>query len=190
MQPIAIQTKSLNLTDEQFFRLCGENRDLRFERDKNKNILIMSPTGYFTGNFNAEILYEVAKWNKKNRDGFVFDSSTGFTLPNTSVRSPDVSWIEKSRAEKISQVDKEKFAHICPDFVIEIFSKTDSLKDLTEKMEEWIENGCQLAWLINPYTKTTSVFMPNAEIESVSFENSLSGKNILPGFELVISQIL
>ncbi|MBC7865150.1 MAG: Uma2 family endonuclease [Bacteroidia bacterium] len=190
MESLTFQTHSANLTEEQFFLLCSDNRDLRIERDKDKNILIMAPTGSSTGNFNSEILRALGNWNSKLKNGYTFDSSSGFTLPNSAVRSPDTSWIEKSRWEKISKEDQEKFAHICPDFVIEIFSKSDSLPQLNKKMEEWIENGCQLGWLINPYEKTTSIYFPNTEIEIVSFDKPLYGKNVLPGFELVIAQVL
>ncbi len=184
METIAIQTASANLTEEQFFCLCADNKELRIERDKNKNIIVMSPTGSLTGSLHADILRQLANWNYKYKFGKVFDSSAGFTLPNSAVRAADVAWIAKERWEKVPQKDKERFAHICPDFVIEVLSKTDSLKATKEKMEEWIINGCRLAWLIDINKKTVYVYKPNAAIEIKNFAQQLSGEDVLPKFKL------
>ncbi|MBI4645752.1 MAG: Uma2 family endonuclease, partial [Bacteroidia bacterium] len=147
MEPIAIHTETANLTEEQFFLLCSENKEIRFERDKHKNIIMNSPTGALTSSSHIEIAAQLRNWNYVYKLGKVFDSSAGFTLPNGAIRNPDASWISKERWKKISQEDKERFAHICPDFVIEVKSKTDSLKQQKEKMLEWLENGCKLGWL-------------------------------------------
>jgi Uma2 family endonuclease len=180
-EPIIIQTASARLSEEQFFCLCNENQQLRFERDKYKNIILMAPTGSFTGNYHFSIAFHLGLWNKKNKAGYVFDSSAGFTLSNGAVRNPDVAWIKKSRWEKIPQHDKERFAHICPDFIIEVRSKTDSLKQLKEKMNEWIENGCRLGWLIDIENRKTYIYKPNTKTRIKSFSSLLSGEEVLPG---------
>jgi Uma2 family endonuclease len=190
VEEIVIETNSANLTEEQFLNLCVENKHLRFERDKNKNIIIMSPTFTETGNVNGDIFGEVWYWNKQNHLGYCFDSNTGYTLPNGAVRSPDVSWIVKDKYLNLSKAERKSFAHICPDFVIELMSKSDSLKKLMEKMEEWMENGCRLAWLIDPNTKSTHVYKPNMKPHEIPFTETLNGENVLPGFELKLSEII
>jgi Uma2 family endonuclease len=190
MEIVAIHTESLNLTEDQFFKLCAENKELRFERDKHKNIIIMAPTGGETGNKNSNLNLEVGIWNKQNRLGYCFDSNTGYTLPDGAVLSPDASWIPKDKWEAIPREDRKKFAHICPDFLIELMSESDSLKKTMEKMEEWIENGCLLGWLINPESRTTYIYKPNMEPTEIPFSQKLSGENVLPGFELELDKII
>ncbi len=190
MQPIAIHTQSANLTEEQFYMLCADNNELRLERDKDKNIIVMTPSFSKTGMYHSNIGYELNVWNKKNKSGIVFDSSAGFTLPNTAMRAPDVSWISNERWNSLSEKEKDKFAHVCPDFVIEVRSDSDSLKQQKEKMEEWITNGCRFAWLIDIENKTTLIYKPNTEITEQPFTTTLSGENILPGFELKLSEII
>ena len=190
METLAIHTESANLSEEQFFRLCADNKELRIERDKNKNIIIMSPTGTNTGRYNAEILGELIIWNKKNNTGFCFDSSTGFILPDGSMRSPDVSWISKARWEQVPASDKERFAHICPDFIIELRSKSDTLKQQKEKMQEWMANGVKLAWLIDLENKTTIIYKQHTETVEQLFTETLLGETILLGFELKLNEII
>ena len=190
METLSIHTQSANLSEEQFFRLCVDNKELRIERDKNKNIIIMSPTGTSTGKFNAELLGELIIWNKKNKTGYCFDSSTGFLLPDGSMRSPDVSWIAKDRWDGIPQSEQEKFAPVCPDFIIEIRSKSDTLKQQKEKMQEWITNGCRLAWLIDMENNNTYIYKPNTEIIEQSFTETLFGESVLSGFELKLNELI
>lgn len=190
MDIVELQTESLNLTEEQFFRFCVENKGLRIERDKNKTILIMSPTGGETGNVNFKLAAKVEVWNERENKGYGFDSNTGFTLPNGAMRMPDVSWIPKEKWEALPKEDREKFAHICPDFVIELMSKSDHLKRTMEKMEEWKANGCRLGWLINPATRTTLVYRPNADVLAVPFDETLSGGDVMVGFELLLEKII
>jgi Uma2 family endonuclease len=190
MEKVEIKTDSVNLTEEQFFMLCSRNKELRIERDKHQNIIIMAPTGSRTGNYNFKLSVVFGNWCEKNNSGIAFDSNAGFTLPNNAMRSPDLSWIKNERWDKISENDKDRFAPICPDFVVEIVSKSDSLKDQKEKMEEWIENGCLLGWLIDPASRTTFVYQPNAEIKEFSFEETLLGEDVLPGFELKVDRII
>ena len=190
MQTIAINTESANLSEEQFFRLCAGNKGLRMERDKNKNIIIMSPTDSSTGKFNFSIAARLAIWNEKAKTGYGFDSSTGFNLPDGSMRSPDVSWVAKQRWDIIPQSDQERFAPLCPDFIIEIRSKTDTLKQLKDKMQEWLSNGCLLAWLIDLENQTTYIYKPNSQITEQSFSKILSGETVLDGFELILTEII
>ena len=190
MHILEIKTDTAHLTEEQFFNLCIRNKDLRIERDKHQNIIIMAPTGSETGNTNLEIGSEVRNWNKESKLGYTFDSNTGFTMPNNAMRSPDVSWIPKEKWEKIPKDDRKRFAHICPDFIIELVSESDSVKDTMEKMEEWIENGCRLGWLINPETRTTYIYRPNLKMIKVPFSEKLSGEDVLVGFELKLDSII
>jgi len=171
------------LSDEQFFDFCQQNRDLRIERTASGQIIIMTPTGGITGNRNSEILFQLNLWNKKDQGGYVFDSSTGFTLTDTSVLSPDASWVRKERWEALSVEQQEKFPPLCPDFVIELRSKTDNLTELKKKMNAWMKNGCQLAWLIDPENQQVFTYKPNGKPTTIQgFGNTLSGENVLPGF--------
>jgi len=186
----AIKARSLELTEDEFFNLCQENDFLRFERTADKQILVMTPSGIETGYRNSNITTELSIWNRKHKLGYVFDSSAGFTLPNGAVRSPDASWLEKSRYEALPKSEKQRFAHICPDFLIELKSPSDDLSDLKAKMEEWIANGCQMAWLINPEEQKSYIYQPNKEVEIVKgFDKTLSGMEILKGFELELKDL-
>ena len=178
------------MTEEEFFRFCQMNDALEFERDSDQNIIVMSPTGSLTGGINSKILVELGIWNKLSGLGVLFDSSTGFTLPNTAVRSPDVSWIRKERWVALSLEEKEQFAPICPDFVIEIRSKSDGLKYLQDKLVEYLENGTQLGWLIDRFDNKVYIYRANQEIETIeSLSVKLSGEFLLPGFELDLGLI-
>lgn len=176
------------LSDEEFFLLCAKNETARIERDSNRQIYIMAPTGSLTGNTNLKIATLIENWNQIKKSGVAFDSSTGFTLPDDSVFSPDVSWMRNEKWNNIPKKDKEKFAHVCPDFVVELKSPSDNLKYLTNKMLKWIENGCELAWLINPENETVFTYRKDGTIDKITgFDKTLSGEDILPGFELKLS---
>lgn len=180
------------MTDDEFFDFCQtlEMRDKRIERTKYGKIIIMEPTGGETGSFNSEVGGEVRQWNKETRSGRTFDSSTGFTLPNTAVKSPDVSWIHKERWVALPMVLREKFPPITPDFVIEIRSKTDSLTETKEKMEEFMQNGCRLGWLIDRIKQCTYIYRADGSRDFVdSFEKTLSGEDVLKGFTLRIADL-
>lgn len=180
--PVLIKMGDL-MTDDEFFTFCQMNDTLDFERDSNRNIIFMSPTGSSTGNTSSTVLGEIYFWNKLSQLGYCFDSSTGFLMPNDAVRSPDAAWIQKHRWEALSDEEKEKFAPICPDFVVEVRSKTDSLKYLQEKMAEYIANGCQLGWLIDRLEEKVYIYRPQKELTVVeSFDQQLSGEDILPEF--------
>ena len=180
----------IDLTDEQFFQMCQKNRDYRFERTASGELLIMPPTGSDTGNRNFDMVVELGIWNKQTKLGKGFDSSTGFTLPNGAERSPDVSWVKIERWNALTPEQQEKFAPICPDFVVELRSRTDSLKELQEKMQEYIENGTQLGWLIDRKNKRVEIYRPGKDVEILDNPASLSGENVLPGFVLDLQQII
>jgi Uma2 family endonuclease len=186
---IFIKTESLGLTEEQFFHFCQENDALRIERNSNGEIIIMAPTGSETGWYNSNITTELSLWNRQTKSGYVFDSSSGFTLPDGSVRSPDAAFILKHKWENLSTASRKKFAPVCPDFIIELASESDSADFLKEKMEEYIKNGCQLCWLIDPELKKTTIYRSNGKVESVPFNQLLSGENILPGFDLNLDKL-
>jgi Uma2 family endonuclease len=187
-----ISTRSWGrLTNEQFFAFCQENRDLRFERTHEGEIIIMSPTGGETGNKNIKLAFHLESWNQKTELGISFDSSTGFLLHNGAMRSPDLAWVKIEQWEALTEEEKEKFPPLCPDFVIELRSKTDSLKTLQKKMQEWIDNGCRLAWLIDVQDQKVYIYRPGKSVEMIdSFKSKLSGEQILPGFELDLKLLI
>jgi Uma2 family endonuclease len=188
--PITLRTDGM-MTEAEFFRFCQMNDTMQFERDANKNIILMSPTGSFTGGFNSKILIELGIWNRVHESGVIFDSSTGFTLPNGAVRSPDVSWIINERWDVLSQEQKEQFAPICPDFVIEIRSKSDDIKYLKDKMDEYIVNGTQLGWLIDRFEMKVYIYKPGVSVEILDSTNAtIPGENVLPGFILNLGSLL
>lgn len=179
-----------SMSDKEFYDFCQQNELFHIERDENKQIIIMPPTNANTGIKNTNLLVELANWNRKKKSGFCFDSSTGFTLADSSVRSPDVSWLAKEKWNQLSDLEKNEFPHICPDFIIELKSKSDNLKILTRKMSKWIENGCSLAWLINPDDETVYIYRNDGTVDKVTgFRNSLSGEKVLPGFKLNLSVV-
>jgi Uma2 family endonuclease len=183
MDSLTLDVKSTRLTDEQFFELCSANRDMRFERSANGELIIMAPTGWGTGNKNAELGVDLGIWNRQARLGKVFDSSTGFRLPNGSDRSPDASWISKDRLEALDP-DPAKFLPLAPDFVVELRSESDTLKPLQTKMQEYIENGVRLGWLIDPKNQRVEIYRPGQAVEILESPVSLSGEEVLPGFSL------
>jgi len=179
----------IELSREQFYQICQDNPDLKLERTATGNLVIMSPTGGETGRKNASLIVQVGLWNEQTQLGEVFDSSTGFSLPNGADRFPDVAWLEKSHWEALSPQQKEKFIPLSPDFVIELLSPTDNLKHVQAKMQEYIENGCQLGWLINQKQKIVEVYRPGKETEILNAPASLSGENVLPNFTLILTKI-
>lgn len=184
--------KEDSLTDDELFRICTANKQLRIERDESGQLIIMSPTGSFTSNKNFILNGLFSQWVESHLDlGFGFDSSGGFILPDRSMRSPDAAWIKKKRWEALSLEAQEKFAPICPDFIVELRSKSDSLSQLKKKMEVWITNGCQLAWLIDPLENKAYIYKPNFPLKELSdFDTKLSGEDLLPGFELDLKRFV
>ena len=187
METIVLKTDALSMTDDEFFMFCQENDTLNLERDSKGNIYIMAPTGLFTSYHNNDLSGQLRDWNRKHKKGYTFDSNAGFTLPNNAVRSPDGAWIEKSRFEALSIEDREKFAPICPDFIFELKSNSDTLKVLVDKMNEWVENGCKLAWLIDRDSKNIHIFKPGENVVIKTFDQEIHGEDILSGFVLDLS---
>ena len=193
MEPITLYIpEDHKLNNAQLLAICERNDHLRIETDKAQNLMIMSPTGYETGNLNSELLIELGTWNRNAQAGRVLDSSTGFKLPDGTIKSPDVSWVEKSRDESLSPDQRKRFAPICPDFVIELRSQSDTLSVLQEKMQQWLNNGCRLAWLIDPENRHACIYRPQSQPEQIEItpETTLSGGDILQGFTLQIGKLL
>ncbi len=179
----------IKLTSEQFYQLCKTNPELKLERNAQGELIVMPPTGGETGRSNVNLILQVARWNEEKQLGEVFDSSTGFTLPSGAERSPDVSWIEKSRWDGLTKEQKERFIPLCPDFVIEIMSPSDNLKKLQNKMFEYLENGCRLGWLINRKKQQVEIYRQGKEVEVLRLPETLSGEDVLPGFVLNMQKI-
>ena len=181
--------KSLRVTDEQFVEFVKANPELRLERTATGELTAMPPTGSESGHYNSELNIDVGIWNRQHQGGVVFDSSSGFRLPNGAIRSPDVAWVSQPRWKALSPEQQSGFAPICPDFVIELVSKTDALDDVQTKMLEYLDNGCRLGWLINPKARMVEIYRPGKPVEAVSLTETLSGEEVLPGFELKLSTI-
>ncbi len=179
------------LSDDELFRICSANKELRIERDEEGQLIIMSPAGSFSSNRNFILNSIFGVWVESHSQlGYGFDSSGGFILPDRSMRSPDAAWIKKERWESLTLEAQEKFAPICPDFIVELRSKSDSLGQLKNKMEKWVANGCELAWLIDPLEKQAYVYRPKSEVqEIIGFDNKLRGEDLLPGFELDLKRL-
>lgn len=181
---------TIALTDEQFALICSTNRDLRLERTATGELVIMPPTGGETGKKSSSINAQLWLWNQQNKLGEVFDSSTGFKLPNGATRSPDAAWIKKERWERLTLEQQRGFIPLCPDFAIELRSKSDNLSDLQDKMQEYLANGLVLGWLIDPQNNQLEVYRSNLPVEVISNPVSISGDDILPGFTLDLTDIL
>jgi Uma2 family endonuclease len=179
-----------HVTDDEFFEFCAANRDLRIEMTSEGEMIIMLPVGSEGGHRNFNLTVAFGAWAKSDGTGIGFDSSTGFRLPNGAKRSPDLSWIRRERWEAIPHKQRKKFAPICPDFVVELRSETDALGLLQEKMEEYLANGAQLGWLIDPLEKKVHIYRPNAAVEILNQPHSLSGEPLLKGSVLDLTGIL
>ena len=179
----------IDLTDEQFFQLCQANENLRFERDCKGEIIVMSPAGGETGNRNAGLTAFLWLWNEQTKLGIAFDSSTGFKLPNGANRSPDAAWVKLERWNALSEEEKQKFPPLCPDFVVELLSPSDSLKDTQDKMKEYIDNGASLGWLINRKNREVEIYRPLFEVEVLENPNCVYGEPVLAGFVLNLERI-
>ncbi len=174
------------LNDEEFFAFCEANRGngMNFERDKNGQIIFMSPTGSIGGHNDGEIFVEIKLWNRQQKSGVVFPSSTGFILPDSSIKSPDVAWVSRKRWEQIPSELRKKFAPICPDFVIEVISESDTWDEHIRKMQEWLVNGCKLGWLIDPSQKTYMIFGADDTNPPKMPFGIINGGNVLEGLEI------
>lgn len=177
------------LTGEDFDQLVRDNPELRMELTTTGELILMSPTGSKTGLRNAELNRQLANWAKANRSGVVFDSSTLFVLPNGARRSPDVSWVKRERWDALTDEEQEGFAPLCPDFLIELRSRSDNLPPLEDKMVEYIANGAQMAWLIDPVKKRLYIYRPNRKAEIIDSMETVSGDPELPGFTLDLNEL-
>ncbi len=182
-------SKPLKFTDDEFWEFCRQNDEMRIEMTKEGDVIIMPPTGGNTGDRNAEITMQLRIWAKKDRQGKSYDSSTGFKMPDGATVSPDASWVLKERLEQFTAKQLEKFLPLCPDFVVELRSASDSLKDLQTKMTEYIENGARLGWLIDPKNKKVHIYRANSEIEILENPRKVSGEDILHNFMLDLREI-
>ena len=177
------------MSDEDLMRFCAANDITRVEREVNGEILVMSPAGNSTGRRNAAIIGALDTWAQAEGRGYVFDSSTGFTLPDGSMRSPDAAWIERTRWDALSESDKSRFSPICPDFLIELRSQSDHLSELQAKMTRWIANGAKLAWLIDPTEQTVSIYLPDQSPAVHRHPAYVQGSGVIDGFKLMMARI-
>jgi Uma2 family endonuclease len=187
--PVTLDIHSIGLTNEQFHKLCRDNRDLRFELTAHGELIIMSPTGSKTGWRNAKLVTRVTVWSEKDGSGLTFDSSTGFTLPNGAKRSPDAAWIKTERWESLTEEEQDGFAPMCPDFVIELRSPDDRLSTLEDKMKEYIDNGAKLGWLFDPQTKSVYIYRPGQPRQHLQNPETISGDPELPGLIIIATEI-
>jgi Uma2 family endonuclease len=177
------------LTHDQFRKLCLTNRDIRLELTAQGELILMPPTGWESGKRNANLTTDLSIWNRLANLGVVFDSSTGFKLPNSAVRSPDAAWVRQDRLDALNP-DPESFLSLAPDFVIELRSASDSAQALRTKMKEYQENGVQLGWFLNVKAKEAEIYRLGQAVEVLKSPISLSGEDVLPGFVLELKGLL
>jgi len=182
--PINLPVQEGRFSDDELFAFCQMNPKLRVERDADGQIYINMPTGIESSFRNFDIGMEVGLWNRQTKLGRVSDSNGGYTLPDSSMRAPDVAWVSHERLAAVSASELKKFAHLCPDFVIELASESDELTHLKKKMGKYIDNGVRLGWLVDPSGQETIVYRPDCEPETKPFYDELSGEGVLPGFTL------
>jgi Uma2 family endonuclease len=177
------------MSDEELMRFCAANEAVRVERDANGEILVMTPAGSKTSQMNSRITRLLDEWAEEDGRGVAFDSNGGFTLPDGSMRAADAAWVDRKRWDALSARDQERFAPLCPDFVIELRSPNDGLSELKTKMEHWIANGAQLGWLIDPENKAISIYRSGEEPEVLTHPTSVQGNGVIAGFELVMARV-
>ena len=186
---LALNVRALEMTEDRLSKLCSDNGDLRLELTAEGELIIMPPVFSESGWQELEVAAQVAIWAKQDGTGRAFSPSAGFTLPNGAVRAPDVSWIPMSRWGALSAEEREGFANICPDFVIELRSLSDSLAEVQRKMVEYMENGVRLGWLIDPQTRRVHVYQPGQPVEILEEPTGVSADPVLTGFVLDLSAI-
>jgi Uma2 family endonuclease len=177
------------MSDAQFFEFCQLNRKVKIERNTHGEILLMSPTGSETGNFNSLFNGVLFVWNHQNKLGRTFDSSTGFKLPNGATYGPDAAWIRQDRWNTLSPAEKKQFAPVVPDFIMEMRSPSDRLQPIQEKIAEFMACGCRLAWLIDPEKLQTTVYRAGGSESEVPFGDNLNGEDVLPGFRVILREL-
>jgi Uma2 family endonuclease len=177
------------VTAEKFYELVCQNPDVKLEQTPRGEVVVTSPTNPRTGIFNAELIFQLQAWTRKDGSGVAFDSSSLFRMPKGGVRSPDTWWMRLTKWQALSKEDQNTIPTVCPDFVAELRSPSDYLNDLQSKLAEYIDNGAQLGWLIDPLNKTVHVYQPNTTPVILQNPTSVSGEPVLPGFELVLKDI-
>ena len=187
MTAVILNLDTVNLSDEQFYCLCQVNQDWQLERTAKGELIVMPPVGGVSGNREADFIIDLGLWNRQTGLGKVFSSSTIFRLPKGGDRSPDAAWISLNGWQSLSREEQEKFPPICPDFVIELRSRTDSLEKLHEKMQEYLNSGLKLGWLINPQQQQVEIYRPLQTVEIKDLPTDLNGEDVLPGFSLSLS---
>lgn len=180
----------IDLTDEQFFELCQRHELIRFERNADRKLVLMPLFGGITSIRSANLCYQLGKWNRDDTLGLVFGSSTGFTLPNGAVRSPTASWLKREKWDALTAEEQEVFAPVCPDFVVEFRTSNDDLKRLQNKMQEYLDNGARLGWLIDLETWLVEIYRPNHDVEILHLSTTLSGEDVLPGFVFSLEELM
>jgi Uma2 family endonuclease len=185
----SVDLSTVKFTAEQFEHVCEANPDRSFELTAQGVLVVMPPVGVESGNYESELGIDLGIWNRQTRLGKTFSSSTVFTLPNGSKKSPDAAWVELSRWELVSKEERKKFALLVPDFVIELRSETDRLPPLQSKMVEYRDNGVRLGWLINPRDREVEIYRLDCDVEVLADPLTLSGEAVLPGFTLDLSPI-
>jgi Uma2 family endonuclease len=186
--PLVLETTEVHLTDEQFYQLCRSNPDLAIERSAEGALIVMTPVGGEGGSYESEFGIDLGIWNRQSQLGKTFSSSTLFKLPNGGDRSPDAAWVELSRWQALTPEQRRKFPPIAPDFVIELRSPTDDLELLRAKMQEYMDAGVRLAWMINPQEQQVEVYRQGQPKEVRELPTELSGEEVLPGFVLPVSR--
>lgn len=179
----------LRLTDEHFYQLCQDNPELKLERTASGELVVMSPTGGETGKRNFDLSVELGLWNRHTKLGVAFDSSTGFKLPNGATRSPDVAWIPQSRWDALSIDQRKRFLPLCPNFLIELLSPSDTWEEGVAKMQEYQENGNELGWLLNPEFQKVAIYRLEQSVEVLESPTTLFGEEVLPGFVLELQRV-
>jgi Uma2 family endonuclease len=187
--PTFVVTLHWPISDDQFAKLCALNPEMRFEYTSTGDLIIMPPTGGDTGHMNANLTTDFTLWSRQDSSGLIFDSSTLFVLPNGAKRSPDVSWIRRDRWEALSPEERRGFSPICPDFVLELRSPSDQLRTLQDKMQEYLDNGARLGWLIDPSERVVYIYRPGEGVERLEAPREVSGEPVLPGFVLQLSAV-
>jgi len=191
MQALSFKIPDYPIMDnDRLYRFCVYNHEIKIERSSEGEIIVLSPTGGESSRKNTTISYYLKSYQRKFKTGIAFDSSGGFILPNKAMRSPDASWIARDRWENLTPEEKRKFPPLCPDFIIELLSESDDLAQTKKKMTEWMDNGCKLGWLIDPFQRKVYIYKPNQQIRiHEGFETSISGEDILPEFDLPLNEL-
>ena len=186
--PVRLRTER-PLTDEELMRFCAANGPLQIEQESNGELVVMSPTGSEGAGQNAEIVVDLGMWARVDGRGKVFDSNAGFRLPDGSVRAADAAWVSWTRWNQLSREEQRRFSPLCPEFVIELRSPNDRLVDVQAKMQMWLSNGAELAWLIDPERKLVEIYRPGREAESVVGASSAEGDGPVAGFVLELHRL-